>query len=999
MVLVKSRSKPTYQTSNLYGGVVTWTKCDPIDYAMYLLEEMALWLFQFRDNDTDFIYLGYMDIDLEVEPNAQIADEIVEEIEERFPSIPYHLYFSGKKGFHVYLQHPELFIKLYKDNNNKLSDWISKDLVTKIFGKKLAKRADPSVYHINKGIRPYYCRHPKTDVQPKVVRKYVPPGKEEKNFLTWLLETLPTVQLKIHPYTQPRTPLTRATEHQTELNNTSTVETDGTILGHLAQVYGCELKHINGELFIPDGKGYCLISDRNHAKVKNYVIVKKNHATVKCFSSNCNHKRVVIKKSVDSLTRVDTLITELYEKNNILTKPRYIRDDTSKEKYLSNDCIHKLIGSDTGINIGCLFSPMGSGKTHQLVNWIKEQNDIKILILVTRQTQGTNFAAIYPECVNYMNVSQCFTQKRLVICLNSLIRILGPNSEFPSYDLLVLDEIESIIEAITGSFLSLAKTGSQITIWDLFISLIKTVPRVIMMDGIPTARTFAFLDRIKVLGETRIIQHLYKPDYRTYAFYESPDPRMFDIMKNDLAIGKNVVFISTSKSFIKYIDEVVCVDIDPNLKMTILGDSHKDTKATSIDPNNFWSKKLLMYNSAVGAGASFDAHHFDSIFVVVTCSNGTPQNLMQLIHRIRNVLSKKIHICIMPNKKVNNTFDFQKNKENKLNQIIGFHSTQLKRTLVLQNAQSENTKFNINTASLTLVKELSTQGMFMFKPEDDEFLNTACNEETYKLSLMNHEKYTEVLYDMIMRNGGIITDIKKSKISPFKVMKKVRSHNKKSTTTKNVLWSKPEWMSEDQNKKCNQMLQLNQLDKYFNWIMLKNAILKDKNNLYTEEFKKIHLGKKALTNTILYSSIVLPRFTLLSNLCGFTIDNTTAIFKGTILYNTLADPEIKTVLSLLSMELNNKVKNNLINHHINESTPGYYKKTIAELMIKIFDVFGIPLIKKRGRRVSHQGITTNTNSITFDVKTQQLRLAAQNLNPETGMTDPDALKTFVESNF
>ena len=97
---------------------------------------------------------------------------------------------------------------------------------------------------------------------------------------------------------------------------------------------------------------------------------------------------------------------------------------------------------------GAVFALMGSGKTQALETWLKQKPaTFTCLLIVVRKTQATYFASRYGDFVDYQKqVASLYGVPRLAMCINSLIRLLD-NGVIPKYNLLILDEIESILEA------------------------------------------------------------------------------------------------------------------------------------------------------------------------------------------------------------------------------------------------------------------------------------------------------------------------------------------------------------------------------------------------------------------------------------------------------------------------------------------------------------------------------------------------------------------------
>src|SRR5690606_7157943 len=94
--------------------------------------------------------------------------KIIKLLEEKFKK--FTVYFSGRKGIHVYIYSKKFFTypppNLSKDRDRL--NWLYSYL-NSVYGTEIFDLLDVSIYHINKGIRPYSMVHPKTGIHPMLL--------------------------------------------------------------------------------------------------------------------------------------------------------------------------------------------------------------------------------------------------------------------------------------------------------------------------------------------------------------------------------------------------------------------------------------------------------------------------------------------------------------------------------------------------------------------------------------------------------------------------------------------------------------------------------------------------------------------------------------------------------------------------------------------------------------------------------------------------------------
>lgn len=1045
----KIRLHPDYETTNTWGGEERDIDLvGPPDCVAVMLENIAnLWYFQFTDgtSPTVYQYFGVMDFDFKrilarpgKAPKREelLADtdikKIIELLDEKFES--FTVYFSGRKGIHVYIYAKDFFTyppPNYSKDKDRLN-WLYSYL-TKVYGNDLFELLDKSIYHINKGIRPYSMAHPKTGIRPFTIFQkgahdciwtYLMEEKPWETATVFMPEINAFIQRQVDQNTK-KTGISEVYKGK-ELNEVS-LDMEKIVLDYLdtkpgkSKIAPIRLDKSNGKtknLYNIRNTSYCPIKKDCHSKPgKTYLYLYSHHATFMCFSSTCGtQSEFTLKKHLKPLTNLTEISEELFANGEISQKHFESTVIPATQKYVGVPDIEWALGSDDIGKYGYIAAPMSCGKTTSLRTYIEAQNpEFTCLLIVVRQSQAHTFAPIYPEMVNYLDCrpGSLYGEKRLVICINSLTRIYSPSGSFPQYDLLILDEFESILDVSTNPSMSNGKSY-QTEIWDTLIALIKACKRTIFMDGIPTEVSLKYLDRIRILPFLRIVEMPRQVDYRTYIMY-SHAQNFVNNFEEKIKNGKKIVLVSNCKAILQTIFDNI--HVPSGNKMIITGDSDRDTKLTSSNPDLFWNKDLFAFNSAVGPGTSFNPEMYDEMGVIVTPNSSSPQVLFQMINRIRSLKDKTVRMMILDG---NNTDipSREEIKQRKLQNIVSMQNRQnnFPRTGFFQKMDKEYCRLSIRELDQKIVKELVAQEMMTLRHEDDLFIDMLVDYEFKKRILENSDEYAKQLFMLIRRNGGIVREeinpIKKVIETSTRMLKtSSREHELKRTLDlkTNVIWIIPEkyqnTFTETKLLDLNKKVPKNDMDSHYMWLAFRKAILNEsEQSLYEKEFFQIIAKRRAVNNTLLFSNGLLDEIRNLCEITGIEIIPKTGIVAGRI--HTSMDFFVNdtAVINESCKKILEMIRNRTqISYKLAEPSDDSVTKSNRAALFnvrQVFSCFGIysEYKSKAGKRpLTHRTPTERFVEafLEFDELSQKFRLAIAKINPETGETDFDAYDKFL----
>lgn len=1001
MFTTRIRLKPENDYSELYHGRVYLCPVN-MQYAN-MLEDAALWYFEFAlvGHSAYSQYFGALDFDIARDENStDIEFQIKKDahfnvidalIAERFPC--YQIYDSGNKGFHVYIYDlAKCWLQPPLDMTCDRGLWIRSQL-KHLYGDELFDMLDLSNHFIGKGLRPFYCPHPKTKRMPTIIKQT---EGCPIDFWEWFIHCIYIGVLPITSALYPNVSIGTVVEPvaptSPEIVRTESVSVDEAL--ELVYNRQAQFEHKDRNLYLIKNTNYCCFLKGDHKTQKNYIYKYPHHAYITCHSGKCRGASKYVSSSSKPLTDIGELLPNHPRKRILGSEVPYV---------LKEDIAWSL--QDEGF--GAIFAPMGSGKTKALEDWIDLQPPtFTYLLIVVRKTQASYFSHRYRDLADYQTTrSSLYEVPRIVCCINSLERLLAPDGSVPHYDMLILDEIESIVAALVSKILSVGRT-EQISIWNILGTLIKSAKRTLIMDGIPTYHSLNYFRAIGLMDIFNVVEHHRQPDFRVYkCFCHQQD--FIDQMLSDLNNKKNVVLVSNTKE----IQTLIYSKIDCESKLMINADSEKKIKNTSKNPNEKWDVQFLAYNTAVGAGASFDLDHFHVMYAVVSPNSCIPQDFYQLICRIRKLKDSKVFILVMDNDDASGPIPTKDElKLAKIKNIKNFHQLQSNyraRLTILQTTPMEHIRLDVNELDYKLLRVFSAQRFLKLKHEDNLFLDTLVEFEHEKLCLRDNAEYCKSLFTMIRRNGGIVIEIKESQQDLLRCSSRTMKGEARKlsdemavSVTKNAFWNPDPGFNPTLAKVWNKLVNFNDMDTQYRWMALRNRLIKDPVEVYEKEFMAVNQKNRAISNIMLFSVNVLEAFDILSTICPFTINRTTGILSGrpSIIHFYNYAGRIQAAIKAVYEQIFHETQVRYVVTQL-ESNASPSKTNIAlwKNIKTMFNLFGINTIyySGRGSRVTIGGNRIMRSEFEICEETQHIRMALAKLEYDTGDRNPDAVNYYL----
>jgi hypothetical protein len=329
---------------------------------------------------------------------------------------------------------------------------------------------------------------------------------------------------------------------------------------------------------------------------------------------------------------------------------------------------------------------MGSGKTAQTIDYLKSSyggfcwiahNQALVAGTITRMREA------HVDCTHYASIDAKSKKagalrniNNLCICSASLFHI--PLDK--QYNVLVIDEIESLVDAFCGE---LMKDNKQLC-FSVFKHLIKTSNKVIVIDAFITMKTYNLLRLIDPDAKINMIIQANVSPSKTLIFKTAPkDSEDDDLMSQSLSEicsymrkGENVFIFypyKTGKTGTNYnrlsMDDVknrIVAKTGIRVSDIIIYNSDVDDKIKDglKNVNKTWAgKRCIIVNSCVTAGVNFDIPGFNRVFMFIA-SFITPRQSIQVSARIRQLETNEIVVYYLGRQQNQNTFKDDTKKMN-----------------------------------------------------------------------------------------------------------------------------------------------------------------------------------------------------------------------------------------------------------------------------------------------------------------------------------------------
>jgi hypothetical protein len=326
---------------------------------------------------------------------------------------------------------------------------------------------------------------------------------------------------------------------------------------------------------------------------------------------------------------------------------------------INQDCF-KRNNKYAVFNIG-----MGGGKTAQTITFL--ENNHSFCWIAPNKALANNTHNRLKEkqidCKHYLDLStknkklgKMNDEYRLITVLNSLHYLHMDTS----FDTIVIDEIETVLDKFYGDFMEQGQLQLKKQIWEKFCNIIVSAKKVIFLDAFITTKTINFIRCLEGLKTTDIFNRIKEPQTRTIVYQNNFEMCLHDAITKIKSGCKVFIFYPYKKDY----DNIFSME---RLFKTIQKETGTDgifynadvddkIKEGLKDVNQSWgNKEFVITNNIITCGVNYENLDFDYKYLFIAPHN-TPRDIIQVSYRARYLSTGIINVCYMGKMNQQNTW-------------------------------------------------------------------------------------------------------------------------------------------------------------------------------------------------------------------------------------------------------------------------------------------------------------------------------------------------------
>ncbi len=427
-----------------------------------------------------------------------------------------------------------------------------------------------------------------------------------------------------------------------------------------------------------EDKYFCEIHGKIHASYKSYFSynpVIGDSVFCHCFSTKLgilsNPYTVSLRRRTDEEGEATYTVDKLFR--TLSEDLRNLLVGSGSVSVVEDDFIGDRLWEDPVLRERKFIfvkSAMGSGKSQAVKTYLEKTSETskRVLVICTRITCA-NFMANTFGCASYTNLSskiqyhknQLPRMDKLVISMESLHKIYSRNADRVAYclafDVIILDEIESILQTFTSSTMNERRNN-----FDFLRSLLESSrDKVFIMDALLSSLTLEYFHNIGAFKDPLKYAMIFNQKNQDTTKYRLYQKNQFSLWLNTMIKrfrdGKKIVFVSDSKKILQTVsDEVLrrfeekkgmnCDDAGKKI-LIITGASSMNDKYTSVHTNLWQDLDFIAYSPVITVGNSYspdDIKYIKDDFFGFFKGSTLASTCLQMCGRFRKVRSGVKHI-------------------------------------------------------------------------------------------------------------------------------------------------------------------------------------------------------------------------------------------------------------------------------------------------------------------------------------------------------------------
>ena len=371
--------------------------------------------------------------------------------------------------------------------------------------------------------------------------------------------------------------------------------------------------------------------------------------------------------------------TEEEELKKELVKDYETAEDVKKEalKFIKKD--------DEKIFI--VKAPCGTGKTHIIINEVLKlynPKHNKILYLTENNILNIKFTAEHKHFISHTDTEKDISDYNFNSCsIQSIIKVFTKK-----YDLLIIDEIDSVLNSISNN-ITFINSSSSLECFKMLSLLLAKTPKIILLDqDIEKRKVNLIEDILKKKNNSLIIHklnlnafydvkttiHTNKKDFENEIFNDLKNNKKLSIptasktygevltnkiLRSEELLNKNILFLHANKAeddgktdiYIKnkyHTNEKIKEDIKNNYKKLNIEEEHLKLPLDTIfliymsDIIKFYDIDIFIFTPSLKTGTSLNNPYFNKIYCYTDKRSIIPKQIIQMILRSRQIIDKEI---------------------------------------------------------------------------------------------------------------------------------------------------------------------------------------------------------------------------------------------------------------------------------------------------------------------------------------------------------------------
>lgn len=281
-------------------------------------------------------------------------------------------------------------------------------------------------------------------------------------------------------------------------------------------------------------------------------------------------------------------------------------------------------------------SPIGTGKTEWLLGQLKDAGSV--LQISHRRSLVAN--AAHRQAAEGLEV-HTYTSlvphkwplpNNVITTSNSLYKLMSRDAQLPTFDVIVLDEVEQGLAHLVGNTFKGA-AGHQTFLF--LVGLIRKAKKVIVSDADLGDLTLNFLKFACNNEPIYLVHNTYTMQRGPMTVYLHPSRALQDALVA-IQAGQRVAIACDSRDRAQSVYELLQQQGIAAFCITGENSDHTDSQAFLADINNRINElQAFVYTSSVGTGVDIQAD-VEAVFGLFDNRSITPQEQLQLIGRCRN---------------------------------------------------------------------------------------------------------------------------------------------------------------------------------------------------------------------------------------------------------------------------------------------------------------------------------------------------------------------------